>query len=127
MVLAHYIEHGMTAITADGDDPRVRLKMSGIQEAVVFVERRVPPEVFESLAGLEQRIPLLWAMAGPGKGPIIGVSEEKTSELVWRRPQNSRNVRIAGSGHLIVHEKPLELAREVSSFLEDCLLCKARL
>lgn len=29
--------------------------------------------------------------------------------LVWRRPANSSNVRVAGAGHLIAQEKPQAL------------------
>jgi len=38
--------------------------MSGFQEALVFVEARVPYEVWELLDGLDERIELRWIMPG---------------------------------------------------------------
>lgn len=39
-------------------------------------------------------------------------------EMVWRRPQNSSNVVIASSGHLIAQEAPVELG--MSSWFVRC-------
>lgn len=59
-----YVEHGLAPDPQGG----FRLKMSGVQEAIVFAEARVTWEVWELLERLDERVELRWIM--PGKeGP----------------------------------------------------------
>ena len=53
-VLSSYVECGLCPDPAGG----VRLKMSGVQEAVVFSECHTENEVFARLGTLDPRIPL---------------------------------------------------------------------
>ena len=55
-----YVEHGLAPDPKGG----FRLKMSGLQEAIVFVEARVPREVWELLESLDDRVELRWIMPG---------------------------------------------------------------
>ncbi|KAI5116417.1 hypothetical protein M0805_008492 [Coniferiporia weirii] len=122
-VLETYISCCLTEIERDNDVNKstqgVKLKMSGIQEGVVFSDGHVSKEVFERIQDLDPRIMLRWVMSG--KGPSMGGSDDATRDIVWRRPVNSSNIRIASSGHLIVQEAPRELALEVRTFLERVL------
>ena len=52
----------------------VRLKMPGYQEAVVFCERRVGHEVFETLPKLDERIPIRWIVAGKDANTYVSLS-----------------------------------------------------
>jgi hypothetical protein len=59
-VLEVYVEHGLAPDSKGG----FRLKMSGVQEAVVFAEAHVPYEVWELLERLDESIELRWIMPG---------------------------------------------------------------
>ncbi|EIM87275.1 alpha/beta-hydrolase [Stereum hirsutum FP-91666 SS1] len=109
-VLDSYVEHGMYS-TPNGS---VRLKTTGVQEAVVFAESLVTHEAWAVLDKLDEKIALKWIM--PGEGGIG--TEQLAQERVWLRPRNASNVRIAGAGHLAVQEKPREVAEEIYAFLE---------
>jgi len=101
------------------EDPQggVKLKMSGLQEALVFADRIGAIEAWELLEKVDERIELRWVVPGkPTDKGIIG--EEATRVRVWRRPVNSSNVVVHSAGHLITQESPEELAREISTFLE---------
>ncbi|KAH8112353.1 Alpha/beta hydrolase family-domain-containing protein [Phellopilus nigrolimitatus] len=118
-VLDIYVECGLTPLkhdSADLEDGGVALKMPGIQEGVVFAEALLTHEVFERLKDLDPHIALRWVI--PGKGGFVSGSEDAALDLVWRRPANASNVRIASSGHLIPQESPRELALEARLFLE---------
>ena len=78
----------------------MRLKMSGVQEAVVFSECHTENEVFARLGALDPRIPLRWVM--PGRPGAHAVGPPNTVHTrVWVRRANATNVRIAGGGHLV--------------------------
>jgi len=55
-VLKIYVECGLT----DNADGSVRLKMSGVHEAILFAGRRTPYEVWELLDQLDERVELRW-------------------------------------------------------------------
>lgn len=62
-VLTNYVKHGLTP------DPRggFMLKMTCIQEAIVFADTRVAYEVWELLERLDERVELRYIMPGkPG-------------------------------------------------------------
>ncbi|KDQ07652.1 hypothetical protein BOTBODRAFT_38633 [Botryobasidium botryosum FD-172 SS1] len=111
--LDKYIEHALCPDPATGG---VRLKMDPMQETVVFADRVVPREVWELLPTLDPRIELRWIMAGTENVTTSG--DANTQSTVWRRPQNSSNVRIPSAGHLIAQEAPIELAEEIFRFLQ---------
>lgn len=112
-VVEKYVKHGLVRAYKDEKDARVKLKMPGLQEAVVFVDNQVAYEVFELLEGLDDKVDLFWVLASRNSG-LLSPEEEKCQ--VWRRPRNCDNV-CATSGHLIVQEAPIQLAQEVSAFL----------
>jgi len=58
-----------------------------------------------------------WILSGTDSMTTGG--PEGSPDTVWRRPENSENVRIAGSGHLIPQEAPAALADEIHKFLAD--------
>lgn len=63
-VLKIYIECGTYLTTDASGKPVVRLKMSGIQEAIVFSETHTEYEVFHRLPELDEQIALKWIMPG---------------------------------------------------------------
>ncbi|KAL5478289.1 hypothetical protein ACEPAI_2473 [Sanghuangporus weigelae] len=112
-VLDNYVQFALALIGDDGGTS-VKLKMPGVQEAVVFAESRVSFEIFERLKDLDSNVALHWIMAG--KGSWITGSEAATCEVVWRRTANSSNTQLA-SEHLIVQQAPKELGRPSSQFM----------
>ncbi|KAG6907042.1 hypothetical protein DXG01_010813 [Tephrocybe rancida] len=108
-VLKVYIECG-TYDTTDPETgkPIIRLKMSGIQEAIVFSEAHTRSEVFHRVPTLDERIELRWIVPGkPGAGEFGPPGT--TRQRVWLRPKNASNVRIPNAGHLIPQEMPQAL------------------
>ena len=95
-VLAAYVECGLYPDAVGG----VRLKMSGVQEAVVFSECYMENEVFARLGALDPRIALRWVMPGRPGLPELGASNTVQTR-VWVRRANATNVRIVGGGHLV--------------------------
>ncbi|KAF5384323.1 hypothetical protein D9615_003313 [Tricholomella constricta] len=118
-VLKTYIDCG----TYDTIDPAtrkpiIRLKMPGIQEAIVFSETHTEFEVFERLPTLDERIELRWIVPGkPGAGEFGPPGA--TRERVWIRPTNASNIRIPNAGHLIPQEQPQALARDIQEFIQQ--------
>ena len=76
------------------------MKMSGVQEAVVFAEEHSEYETFCRLADLDPRVALRWVMPGRPGAPELGIPG-KTPQKVWVRRKNSTNTRIRGGGHLV--------------------------
>lgn len=99
-----------------GEKGPAKLKMPGVQEAIVFVDTTTPTEVFQLLPMLDKRIELRWVMPGRVDNSEIG-GPGHGNILCWRRPENSSNVRISKAGHLITQEAPHELADEIDAFL----------
>ncbi|EJD39395.1 alpha/beta-hydrolase [Auricularia subglabra TFB-10046 SS5] len=114
-VLRAYVEHGLYTAYPSGE---VRLKCTPYQEASSFTEGRAPVYAWHRLASLPARVALFWILAGGNENGVTG-GDAGTPHTVWRRPENSRNVRVDGAGHLIVQQKPEALARLVSSFLAE--------
>jgi len=109
-----YVEHGLAPDPKGG----FRLKMSGLQEAIVFVEARVPCEIWELLESLDDRIELRWIMPGDQGAISKPISDDKANRVkVWRRPTNSSNIRIP-TGHMIPLEAPRAFAQDLRNFLE---------
>ncbi|KAG1737531.1 Alpha/beta hydrolase family-domain-containing protein [Suillus paluster] len=112
-VLRLYVTYGICEDSQGG----VKLKTSGLHEALVFGGRVGSYEAWELLSKVDERIELRWVVPGkPGDKGIEG--EQATRVRVWRRPANSSNVVIHSAGHLIPQESPEELAQEISAFLE---------
>ncbi|OAX36910.1 hypothetical protein K503DRAFT_772027 [Rhizopogon vinicolor AM-OR11-026] len=108
-----YVTYGLC------EDPQggVKLKMSSLQEAFVYVDPIGSNEAWELVEKVDDRIEIRWVV--PGKPNDKGaMGEQETRVRVWRRPANSSNVVIHSAGHLIVQESPEELAREISVFIE---------
>ncbi|KAG1878750.1 Alpha/Beta hydrolase protein [Suillus tomentosus] len=108
-----YVTYGLCKDSQGG----VKLKMSSLQEALVYADRTGSPEAWELLEKVDERIELRWII--PGKPEDKGfMGEQATRVRVWRRPANSSNVVIHSAGHLIAQESPEELAQEISTFLK---------
>ncbi|KAI0058362.1 alpha/beta-hydrolase [Artomyces pyxidatus] len=120
-VLKSYVEHAL-AVDPSG---QVKLKCSGVQEAIVFSESRRTSEAFTALEGLDPRIALKWLVPPPSKGVIEDAAV--ATECVWRRSVNASNS-VINAGHLLVQEAPRETADALRAFLEENFAdAKARL
>ncbi|EPQ51885.1 hypothetical protein GLOTRDRAFT_123030 [Gloeophyllum trabeum ATCC 11539] len=93
--LGVYVECGLVA--QEGAGAGVRLKTSGVQEAILFTDTRVPAETFERLAALPARVALHWVM--PGRPAELGRRE--MGERCWRRRANAGNVVVERASHLV--------------------------
>ncbi|EGO01092.1 hypothetical protein SERLA73DRAFT_72062 [Serpula lacrymans var. lacrymans S7.3] len=112
-VLQLYVDYGLT----DTPEGEVKLKMSGMHEALSFANNLASNETWELLENLDKKIELRWIV--PGKPKDKGIQgEEATRIRVWRRPENSSNIVIHSAGHLVVQESPQELAQNISDFLK---------
>ncbi|KAI0316957.1 Alpha/beta hydrolase family-domain-containing protein [Amylostereum chailletii] len=96
-VFRSYIEHGLTE-DANGN---VRLKCSGVQEAVVFADGYASWEAWGMVSQLDPRIALKWII--PPYTESVLRDEEMAEDRVWLRPENSSNVLIPTAGHLELH------------------------
>jgi len=108
-VLRKYVDYGIIPFP----DGKVHLKMSGVQEAVVFLDRRVVYETWQLLKGLDPRIEIFFLFSRTETRAVHGFAARETA---WRRKGNVSNV-ILPYGHLIPHEAPKELAELVADFL----------
>jgi pimeloyl-ACP methyl ester carboxylesterase len=88
---------GGGSIPSRGVSQPVRLKMSPLQEAVVFAEALATFEGWERIAEISPDVELRWVM--PGETSMGGLQAVK--ERVWRRPANSSHVIIPTAGHLV--------------------------
>ncbi|KAK0205389.1 alpha beta-hydrolase [Desarmillaria ectypa] len=113
-VLKSYVDFGMY----ETEDGQVTLKTPSLQEAIMFVDTSTGCyEVWVRLyrGELDERIEIRWVV--PGFGEIELGIPGATQERVFLR-RNASNVLIDGAGHLITQERPRELAKELSLFLE---------
>ncbi|KAF8240976.1 alpha/beta-hydrolase [Tricholoma matsutake] len=113
-VLKIYIECGTTPSRDSSGTPVIRLKMPGIQEAIVFSETHTEREVYQRLSELDERIELRWIM--PDGDTEFGPPGSR-QRRVWLRPSNSSNIRIPNAGHLIPQQVPQLLAHELQNFI----------
>ncbi|KAI0346372.1 alpha/beta-hydrolase [Trametopsis cervina] len=109
--LDRYVECGLY------EDPNggFKLKMSGMQEAIVFAEAFRTYEAWQLCSQMDARIPLKFIM--PGK-----LSEKDLQfryEMVNLRPANSSHTVVTEAGHLITQEKPKELSEILVGFLRE--------
>lgn len=102
--------------TQSNGTQQAKLKMSGMQEAIVFSETHTEFEVYDRLPALDERIKLRWVVPGREDAPEFG-PKGSTGRRVWVRPVNSTNLRIEGAGHLIPQEKPKLLANDLRDFI----------
>ncbi|KAF4612863.1 hypothetical protein D9613_011151 [Agrocybe pediades] len=115
-VLKIYVECGLYETTDESGERVAKLKMPGVQEAVVFAEVHTEHEVFDRLSRLDDRIAIRWAMPGKPGAPELGRPGD-TKTKVWVRPNNATNTRILGGGHLIPQEAPQELAEDLKEYV----------
>ncbi|TFK75633.1 hypothetical protein BDN72DRAFT_935522 [Pluteus cervinus] len=115
-VLQVYVECGLFSTKdSDGQDV-VRLKMPGIQEAIVFSETHTELEAWQQLPSLDERISLRWLLPAKPGAPEFGPPGAQ-QRRAWLRPANSSNIRIPSAGHLIPQESPKELASDLRDFI----------
>ncbi|KAF9239419.1 Alpha/beta hydrolase family-domain-containing protein [Melanogaster broomeanus] len=100
--ISRCIDHALT----DDSNGGIKLKMSGVQEGLCFINYLTSWEMWELLDKVDEAITLRWVVPKEG---LMG--EEATRVRVWRRPANSSNVIFHSCGHLIVQEAPVELVR----------------
>jgi len=116
-VLKLYVECSLYDTNDSDGRPITRLKMPGIQEAIVFAATLTQFEVYQRMKDLDERIELRWIVPGkPGAGDLGAPGS--TQLRVWTRPKNSSNVRIPNAGHLIPQQAPQELAQEIDKFIQ---------
>ncbi|KAF8149459.1 Alpha/beta hydrolase family-domain-containing protein [Crassisporium funariophilum] len=111
-----YIEHGLHEDLNTGE---VHLKCHPTWEASEFTERRTMNEGWELLPTLDDRIELRWIMGGMDEASNLVGGPEVARTTLWRRPKNASNVKIPGGGHMVVQEKPREVAEEIALFLTE--------
>ena len=111
-VLKIYVECGLYTTTLPDGTPIARLKMPGVQEAIVFSEIHTESEAFDRLSRLDDRIALRWIMPGKPGSRELGLPGS-TQRRVWVRTTNVSNTKILGGGHL------------VSFLLSACPKCRA--
>ncbi|KAF8734669.1 hypothetical protein AX14_003179 [Amanita brunnescens Koide BX004] len=114
-VLRVYVECGLYRSLSQ---PAIRLKMPPIYESVIFDSERTSAEVFAHMSRLDRRIKLRWIVPGIDNPEEMG-PPGSIQQRVWLRPVNSTNVKIPNAGHLIPHEKPKELADDITNFLRE--------
>ncbi|KAH8827413.1 Alpha/Beta hydrolase protein [Flagelloscypha sp. PMI_526] len=105
-----FLNHGLY-VSADGD---VRLKTPPVQECIVFSDIEVAYSVWNMLPSLDKDIALRYILPSE---PSYGLEATMIQEMVWLRPENCSNIKMAGAGHLIPQEKPEEYANVVKEFL----------
>ncbi|KAF9069693.1 hypothetical protein BDP27DRAFT_1420805 [Rhodocollybia butyracea] len=123
-VLELYVEAGLY----QDEDGLIRLKTSPVQEAIIFNDAEIgAPEVWTRLhrQELDPRIKLRWAMHGPGH-PQLDARSNATQHRVWLRPENSSHFVVEDCSHLIVHEKPEVLGKEMEKYLKEISTAETR-
>ncbi|KAF9069692.1 Alpha/Beta hydrolase protein [Rhodocollybia butyracea] len=123
-VLELYVEAGLY----QDEDGLIRLKTSPVQEAIIFNDAEIgAPEVWTRLhrQELDPRIKLRWAMHGPGH-PQLDARPNATQHRVWLRPENSSHFVVEDCSHLIVHEKPEVLGKEMEKYLKEISTAETR-
>ncbi|KAI0087436.1 Alpha/Beta hydrolase protein [Irpex rosettiformis] len=109
--LDRYVECGLC------DDPKggVKLKMSGMLEAIVFAEAVRTYEAWQLCPLMDTKIPLKFIM--PGKNELHETLFKH--EMVKLRPANSSHTVVTEAGHLITQERPKELAQAINTSLRE--------
>ncbi|KAG7095897.1 hypothetical protein E1B28_006584 [Marasmius oreades] len=126
-VLDLYVEEGL--VESEVPVKQVRLKMPPLHEAIAFSDTRTGSE--EAWVRLwrgelkAKDVGLKWVVPGVGQKEL-GVTAYSTRTRVWLRPENSENVRMAGAGHLVPHEKPNELGHLIGRWTEEYLSVTGR-
>ncbi|TFY83002.1 hypothetical protein EWM64_g1010, partial [Hericium alpestre] len=113
-VLKLYVDYGLVEDAKGG----VRLKTSGVQEAATFSDTWLRYEMWGAMPKIEERIALRWLSPKDAK-ESMGKIEEIEQQRVWVRPTNASNVRVMGATHLMVQERPREVADAIHSFLVE--------
>ncbi|KAH9918662.1 Alpha/beta hydrolase family-domain-containing protein [Fomitopsis serialis] len=118
-VIDIFVKHGLVGCGDARAPDTVRLKTRPFDEAVVYCEWNVCYEAWTGLKDIPPGLSLHWIMSAKSNATTGGTA--MTQETVWRRAENASNVRV-DAGHLIVHEAPDELARELIKALSGCPL-----
>ncbi|KAF9530598.1 hypothetical protein CPB83DRAFT_850607 [Crepidotus variabilis] len=108
-VLSVYVDSALY----DTPQGTARLKMSGIQEATIFLDLQTPTEAFQRAIEIEQQIHLRFIL--PGKPGLVSFAG--SDKRMWLRTGNSTNTKIRKAGHLIPQEAPRELAEDLNRYL----------
>ncbi|KAH9484884.1 Abhydrolase domain-containing protein mpaH [Psilocybe cubensis] len=123
-VLNVYVEHGTYK---DDKTGQIHLKCPPALEASEFAELRTMNEGWELLPTLDDNVELRWIMGGRDDASNLLTREfvgcvrvggmEVARKTVWRRSKNASNVKLPGAGHLLVQEKPKDVAEDITLFL----------
>ncbi|VDC01693.1 unnamed protein product [Peniophora sp. CBMAI 1063] len=111
-VLNLYIQYGL----AERSDGSVRLKCTGLQEAVVFVEARGAHQAWTVLPKIDERVAIHWIL--PPTDESIARIEDIAAARVHRREVNTTHVVLPEGTHLLVQSHPAEVAAELNEFME---------
>jgi len=112
-VLDLYVKYALSDVPPE-QGGGVRLKMTGFNEATIFANPYPAIETYQLLRSLDTDVKLRWVMAGKEAGQEI--DDERAAimqDMVWTRIENSSNVIVKDSGHLITQERPYTLAKEI--------------
>ncbi|GAA5948093.1 hypothetical protein JCM3765_007106 [Sporobolomyces pararoseus] len=112
-ILKGYCQFGLR----DTLDGKVALKTTARNEALTFADASVVASIRANLrlATLPSSLPVHWIWAEEGRSVL---PEFNIRQLVEDRVPHSTMSRVQGAGHLIVHEKPKETARQIGEFLK---------
>ncbi|KAI9632069.1 Alpha/beta hydrolase family-domain-containing protein [Dioszegia hungarica] len=106
---ALYLSHGFVPLP--GQDGAVQLATPAWAEGCVFAEPTGIAEGWDRLAQLD--VPVGFLMAGDSRSTQ---GDEATARMVWR-PKLGSNERVMDGGHLLVQEKPDEVADALHRFI----------
>ncbi|PPQ74560.1 hypothetical protein CVT24_004352 [Panaeolus cyanescens] len=109
-----YIQYGLY------DNPKtgmVELKCNPALESSEYAELRSMNEGWELIPTLDKNIELRWIMGDKDEAWNIIGGPFAASVLIWKRPDNTSNIRIRDGGHLIIQEKPRLVAEDIALFL----------
>ncbi|KAF8651171.1 hypothetical protein AX16_004826, partial [Volvariella volvacea WC 439] len=93
-----YVECGLYNTSDDPNSP-VRLKMSGVQEAIVFSENIVGWEGWQHASTVDPKVEIRWLLPGKPESYDFG-PPGAAQRRAWLRPANCSNTRIPTAGHL---------------------------
>ncbi|KAF8968162.1 Alpha/beta hydrolase family-domain-containing protein [Flammula alnicola] len=109
-----YIAHGMYEDKKTGE---VHLKCNPGAEASEYTRPQTINKGWELLRTLDENVELRWVMGGSKDASVLVGGPQVSRETIWRRARNASNIVIPGAGHLVVQEKPNEVAEDVALFL----------
>ncbi|KAH8827511.1 hypothetical protein DL96DRAFT_1252025 [Flagelloscypha sp. PMI_526] len=72
--------------------------MPPLQECIMFSDAETLYSIWHQLPSLDNDIALRYVLPCQ---PSFGLDDVMSQELVWLRPENCSNIKLAGAGHLV--------------------------